>query len=257
MSFWGGTVITNLVTILPYGETIVEFLWGGFSVANPTLNKFYALHFIMPFVLIVLVGSHLFFLHHVGSNNALGLTSNIDKISFAPYFIWKDLYFVIVFFITFFITTFFFPNLLGDPDNYLEANPLVTPPHIVPEWYFLPFYAILRGIPNKTFGVLALLSSIILLGLLPLIHKARIRKVDFKLSIYIIFVLWTSVFLFLFILGAATIAEPFLTLAQYLITAFFGFFVIIYVIENRIKNIKVYLFWAFWGCLFGYTFGLS
>ena len=99
MSFWGGTVITNLVTILPYGETIVEFLWGGFSVANPTLTKFYALHFLMPFVLIVLVGSHLFFLHHVGSNNALGLTSNIDKISFAPYFIWKDLYFVIVFFI--------------------------------------------------------------------------------------------------------------------------------------------------------------
>jgi ubiquinol-cytochrome c reductase cytochrome b subunit len=231
MSYWGGTVITNLVTILPYGESIVEFLWGGFSVGNPTLNKFYALHFIMPFILIVLVCSHLYFLHHAGSNNSLGIPGYLDKISFAPYYIWKDLYFAIIFFLAFFFVTFFFPNLLTDPDNYLEANALVTPPHIVPEWYFLPYYAILRGIPNKTFGVLALLSSIILIGLLPVLHKARIRILDFKILLYVLTVFFSLIFLLLFVLGSAPIAEPFITLANRSIQLFFGCFFILTVLE--------------------------
>lgn len=231
MSFWGGTVITNLVTILPYGDTIVEFLWGGFSVANPTLNKFYSLHFIMPFILIILVISHLFFLHKKGSNNALGITSNMDKIFFSPYYLWKDLFSSIVFFTVFFFITFFHPNFLTDPDNYIEANPLVTPPHIVPEWYFLPFYAILRGIPNKTLGVLALLSSIFLLGMLPVIHKSIIRLLDFKFPVYIISLIAVLSFMFLFILGAAPIHQPFICITQICIVIYFSFFFFLSVIE--------------------------
>ncbi len=229
MSFRGGTVITNLVTIIPlFGEKIVEFLWGGFSVANPTLNKFFALHFVLPFLLIILVAIHLYFLHTTGSNTSLGIASNTDKIFFAPYYIWKDLFTVILFLISFFFITLFLPNLLGDPDNYIEANPIVTPPHIVPEWYFLPFYGILRGIPNKLYGVLGLLSSILLIGLLPVLHKSSIRRIDFHVFLYYVLLITIFVFIALFRLGSAPIAYPYIGLTSLCIKIFFGCFLILW-----------------------------
>jgi len=181
MSFWGATVITNLFSAIPFiGSSIVEWLWGGFSVDNATLNRFFSLHYLMPFVIAGLVLIHLSLLHKDGSNNPLGVNKNIDTIPFYPYFYVKDLFafLILIFFFSFFV--FFYPNVLGHSDNYIPANPLVTPPHIVPEWYFLPFYAILRSIPDKLGGVVAMISAILTLLLLPVINTSEIRSSKFR-----------------------------------------------------------------------------
>ncbi|MBM3522959.1 MAG: cytochrome b, partial [Alphaproteobacteria bacterium] len=191
MSFWGATVITNLFSAIPFvGEKIVTLLWGGFSVDNPTLNRFYALHYLLPFVIAGVVVLHIWALHIHGSNNPLGIDARgpQDKIPFHPYYTIKDLFGIAVFLIVFSFFVFFAPNFFGEPDNYIPANPMVTPPHIVPEWYFLPFYAILRSItfdflwiiPAKLGGVLAMFGSILIFFLVPWLDTSRVRSGRFR-----------------------------------------------------------------------------
>src|SRR3954463_10594145 len=183
MSFWGATVITNLFSAIPLvGEHIVTWLWGGFSVDNPTLNRFFALHYLLPFVIIAVVGLHLVALHTHGSNNPLGIDKKgpQDSIPFHPYYTIKDFYGLGLFALIYGALVFFAPNLLGEPDNYIPANPLQTPPHIVPEWYLLPFYAILRSIPNKLLGVIAMFGSILLLCFLPWLDGSKVRSATFR-----------------------------------------------------------------------------
>ncbi len=182
MSYWGATVITNLFSVLPFGESIVEWLWGGFSVDNPTLNRFFALHYLFPFLIVGVVILHLIALHQHGSNNPLGIERKEprDSIPFHPYYTVKDLFGLGVFALIWSYFIFFNPNFFGEPDNYIPANPLVTPPHIVPEWYFLPFYAILRSIPNKTLGVLAMVSSVSVLFFVPWLDTSKVRSATFR-----------------------------------------------------------------------------
>jgi ubiquinol-cytochrome c reductase cytochrome b subunit len=182
MSFWAATVITNMVSAIPeIGKNIVIWLWGGFSVDNATLNRFFSLHYLLPFVLVVLVLLHLIFLRENSSSNPLGVEHTTDYLYFYPYYWIKDLLGLLVFFIFFAFFVFFMPNYLGHPDNYIMANPMVTPPHIVPEWYFLPFYAILRSIPDKLLGVLAMVFSILILALLPFLHAgSKLRAFSFR-----------------------------------------------------------------------------
>jgi ubiquinol-cytochrome c reductase cytochrome b subunit len=183
MSFWGATVITNLFSAFPIvGDPIVTLLWGGFSVDNPTLNRFFALHFLLPFVLLGLVILHTAALHVCGSNNPLGIDPKgpQDTVPFNPYVTVKDGFAVVIFLIVYAAFVFFMPNYMGHPDNYIPANPLVTPAHIVPEWYFLPFYAMLRAIPDKLGGVLAMFGSIALLAFLPWLDRSKVRSCKFR-----------------------------------------------------------------------------
>jgi quinol-cytochrome oxidoreductase complex cytochrome b subunit len=183
MSFWGATVITNLFSAIPFvGDWIVTLLWGGFSVDNPTLNRFFSLHYLLPFAIVGVVILHIIALHRFGSNNPLGIDVKgpQDSIPFHPYYTAKDAFGVGVFLILFAGVVFFAPNFFGEPDNYIPANPLVTPAHIVPEWYFLPYYAILRAVPDKLLGVLAMFASILVLMVLPWLDTARVRSARFR-----------------------------------------------------------------------------
>jgi len=183
MSFWAATVITNLVSAVPWiGQTLVEWLWGGFGVDNPTLNRFYALHYLLPFVIVGVVILHIWALHHRRSNNPLGIDvkSEKDTIPFHPYYTVRDLFGTGAMLFVLFIFIFFIPNMLGETINYVEANPLQTPPHIVPEWYFLPYYAILRAIPDKLGGVVAMLASILILFVLPWLDTSKVRSARFR-----------------------------------------------------------------------------
>ena len=183
MSFWGATVITNLFSAIPLvGESIVTWLWGGFSVDNPTLNRFFSLHFVLPFVIVGVVILHLVALHRFGSNNPIGIDvkGKQDTIPFHPYYTIKDLFGLSVFATIFATAVFFFPNFMGHPDTYIPANPMVTPAHIVPEWYFLPFYAILRAIPDKLGGVLFMFGAIMVLFILPWLDKSSVRSSQFR-----------------------------------------------------------------------------
>ena len=183
MSFWGATVITNLFSAIPVvGDSIVTLLWGGFSVDNPTLNRFFALHYLLPFVIVGVVVLHIVALHRFGSNNPLGIDvrGKQDTISFHPYYTVKDAFGLGVFLILLSAVVFFLPNSMGHPDNYIPANPMVTPAHIVPEWYFLPFYAILRAVPDKLFGVLAMFAAIGVLFILPWLDRSPVRSATFR-----------------------------------------------------------------------------
>ena len=206
MSFWGATVITNLFSAIPIvGESIVQWLWGGFSVDNPTLNRFFVLHFLMPFLIVGIVLLHLVALSTTGSNNPSGvpMKSKKDSISFHPYFTIKDMVGFVIFFIIFGYFLFFYPNALGHPDNYIPANPLVTPAHIVPEWYFLPFYAILRAVPDKLGGVLMMFGAIILLFFLPYLDKSKVRSGAYRPAFKKFFYIFVINFVFLGWLGKA------------------------------------------------------
>jgi len=225
MSFWGATVITNLFSAIPLvGESIVTLLWGGFSVDNPTLNRFYALHYLLPFVIVGVVVLHIVALHRFGSNNPLGIDvrGNQDTISFHPYYTVKDAFGLGVFLILLSAVVFFLPNSMGHPDNYIPANPMVTPAHIVPEWYFLPFYAILRAIPDKLFGVLAMFAAIGVLFILPWLDRSPVRSATFRPIYKVMF--W--VFLFdcvaLTWLGAKP-AEGIYVILSRLFTAYYFF----------------------------------
>jgi ubiquinol-cytochrome c reductase cytochrome b subunit len=183
MSYWAATVITNLFSAIPViGQDIVTLLWGGFTVGNPTLNRFFSLHYLLPFVIVGVVLLHLLALHEHGSNNPLGIDKRgpQDAITFHPYYTIKDLFGLCVFLIFFAIFVFYIPNYLGHPDNYIPANPLVTPNHIVPEWYFLPYYAILRSVPNKLLGVILMFSSVLILLFLPWLDTSRVRSARYR-----------------------------------------------------------------------------
>nr|YP_009271139.1 cytochrome b [Sitophilus zeamais]ANW06518.1 cytochrome b [Sitophilus zeamais]AOS50535.1 cytochrome b [Sitophilus zeamais]QJA14884.1 cytochrome b [Sitophilus zeamais]QKE47559.1 cytochrome b [Sitophilus zeamais] len=227
MSFWGATVITNLLSAIPYlGNSIVQWIWGGFAVDNATLNRFFTFHFLLPFIIIALVMIHLFFLHQTGSNNPLGLNSNIDKIPFYPYFILKDLvgYFIMMMALTLLSLTN--PYLLGDPDNFIPANPLVTPIHIQPEWYFLFAYAILRSIPNKLGGVLALILSISILYVMPFINKKKFLSTNFYPLNKLLFWSFFTIIVLLTWIGARPVENPYITTGQILTIMYFTYYMV-------------------------------
>jgi len=229
MSFWGATVITNLFSAIPFfGQDIVTWLWGGFSVDNATLTRFYALHFLLPFLITSLVLLHLYFLHLSGSNNPLGISFSGDGgNTFSPFYLIKDLYGIMLFIVFFAIFLFLAPNVLGHPDNYIPANPMITPPHIVPEWYFLPFYAILRSIPDKLAGVVALGFAILSLVILPFIHKPEVRSMRFRPLSRYAFWYFVLVCVALGWLGARPIEHPYLFLGQTSSLLYFLYFYII------------------------------
>nr|AUR43716.1 cytochrome b [Lasioderma serricorne]QYH50925.1 cytochrome b [Lasioderma serricorne] len=227
MSFWGATVITNLLSAIPYlGTTIVQWIWGGFSVDNATLNRFFSLHFLLPFIIAALVMIHLLFLHQTGSSNPLGTNSNIDKIPFHPYFTFKDILGILsmMLFLTF--ISIFMPYALGDPDNFIPANPLVTPIHIQPEWYFLFAYAILRSIPNKLGGVIALVMSIAILLFLPFIYNPKFQSKQFYPISKILFWTMLSIVMLLTWIGARPVEDPYIIIGQILTILYFLYYLI-------------------------------
>jgi len=244
MSFWGATVITNLFSAIPVvGGAIVEWLWGGFSVDNATLNRFFSLHYLMPFVIAGLVIVHLSLLHTTGSNNPLGINKNVDTVSFYPYFYVKDLlaFFVLLSMFSFFV--FFYPNTLGHADNYIPANPLVTPAHIVPEWYFLPFYAILRSIPDKLGGVIAMVAAILVLLLLPVINTSEVRSSKFRPIYSIAYWFLVSDFLLLGWIGQKPVETPYIEVGQFATVFYFAFMLILIpvigIVEKNLIRAKV------------------
>lgn len=228
ISFWGATVITNLLSAIPYiGQTLVEWIWGGFAVDLPTLNRFYSFHFIIPFIILFLVIIHLTYLHETGSTNPIGLNSNLYKILFHKYFSIKDSITFIILLISIFTFIFQYPYLLSDPDNFIKANPIITPIHIKPEWYFLFAYAILRGIPNKLGGVIALLIAILILLILPFSHSPKKFNLKFNPLYQINFWFLFSTFCILTWLGGQEIETPFIELTQiYSIIYFIIFFLL-------------------------------
>nr|QVT11042.1 cytochrome b [Nasonia vitripennis] len=225
MSFWGATVITNLVSAIPYiGEYIVMWLWGGFSVNNATLNRFYSFHFILPFIVMMLVIIHLVFLHESGSSNPMGLNSNMNKISFSPYFIIKDLIGFIIMLTFLLMICLMNPYILSDPENFNMANSMITPIHIQPEWYFLFAYAILRSIPNKLGGVLALLMSILILLILPFNKIYKMKGFKFYYFNKIMFWMFISLFILLTWIGARPVEDPYILIGQLLSMMYFLYF---------------------------------
>nr|YP_010693111.1 cytochrome b [Dacus humeralis]WCB98292.1 cytochrome b [Dacus humeralis] len=227
MSFWGATVITNLLSAIPYlGIDLVQWVWGGFAVDNATLTRFFTFHFILPFIVLAMTLIHLLFLHQTGSNNPIGLNSNIDKIPFHPYFSFKDIVGFIIMITALLLLTLINPYLLGDPDNFIPANPLVTPVHIQPEWYFLFAYAILRSIPNKLGGVIALVLSIAILMILPFYHLSKFRGIQFYPINKILF--WTMVVTVILLtwIGARPVEEPYVLVGQVLTVIYFLYYII-------------------------------
>ena len=228
MSFWGATVITNLFSAIPFaGPAIVEWLWGGFSIDNATLNRFFSLHFILPFAIAGLVIAHIALLHRDGSNNPLGIDSRSDSIPFYPYAYVKDLFSLIVFLVFFSIFLFYFPNLLGHPDNYIPADPMSTPAHIVPEWYFLPFYAILRSIPDKLGGVAAMGGAIVILFFLPFINTSEVRSSTFRPIYRKLFWFIFADFLLLGWIGQEIVETPYVQIGQIATVFYFFYFLVL------------------------------
>ena len=238
MSLWGATVITNLISAIPWiGQDIVEFIWGGFSVNNATLNRFFALHFVLPFILVALVLMHLIALHDTaGSSNPLGISGNYDRITFAPYYLFKDLITIFIFIFVLSLFVFFMPNVLGDSENYIMANPMQTPPAIVPEWYLLPFYAILRSIPNKLLGVIAMFAAILAIMLLPITDLGRSKGLQFRPISKMAFWVFVANFLILMKLGACHVETPYIELGQVCTFFYFSYFVLIVPVVSLIEN---------------------
>nr|ATL15473.1 cytochrome b [Callosobruchus maculatus] len=238
MSFWGATVITNLVSAIPYlGTSIVQWIWGGFAVDSATLTRFFAFHFLLPFIVTAFVIIHLLFLHQTGSNNPLGTMKNIDKIPFHPYFTYKDILgmLIMLFLLTF--LTLYSPYFLGDPDNFTPANPLVTPAHIKPEWYFLFAYAILRSIPNKLGGVIALVLSIAILYIMPFTNKKKFNSTQFyPINKLLFWSMFTTILLLTWI-GARPVEDPYIFIGQLLTVIYFMYYIINPMIHKMWDNL--------------------
>ena len=227
ISFWGATVITNLLSAIPYlGTYLVQWVWGGFAVDNATLTRFFTIHFLLPFIIAAFTIIHLLFLHQTGSNNPLGLNRNIDKIPFHPYFTFKDLVGFLVILSLLVTLTLNSPNLLGDPDNFIPANPLITPPHIQPEWYFLFAYAILRSIPNKLGGVIALVVSIAILFILPFYHLRKFQGIQFYPINKILFWIIVVTIILLTWIGAKPVEDPYVITGQLLTLIYFFYYIV-------------------------------
>nr|ADW41323.1 cytochrome b [Drosophila littoralis] len=227
MSFWGATVITNLLSAVPYlGIDLVQWVWGGFAVDNATLTRFFTFHFILPFIVLAMTMIHLLFLHQTGSNNPIGLNSNSDKIPFHPYFTYKDIVGFIIMIFLLISLILINPNLLGDPDNFIPANPLVTPAHIQPEWYFLFAYAILRSIPNKLGGVIALVLSIAILMILPFYSLSKFRGIQFYPINQILFWIMVVTVILLTWIGARPVEEPYVLIGQILTVIYFLYYLV-------------------------------
>ncbi len=225
--FWGATVITNLFSAIPYiGKTLVEWMWGGFAVDNATLNRFFAIHFVLPFIVAAIAFIHLVFLHQTGSNNPLGINCNRDRVPFHNYYSTKDILGFIIALTLFIIIILFAPNMLTDPENFLLANPLVTPIHIKPEWYFLWVYAILRSIPNKLGGVLALFAALLILFILPITSTNDKSGIIFYPLNQIIFWILTASWLILTWIGGRPVEEPFIIIGQSFTVIYFLFYII-------------------------------
>ncbi|MGI9379300.1 MAG: cytochrome b [Methyloligellaceae bacterium] len=241
MSFWAATVITNLFSAVPFvGEPIVTWLWGGFAVDNPTLNRFFALHYLLPFALLGVVGLHIWALHVPGNNNPIGVEvkSKKDTLPFHPYYTLKDGFAIAVFALVFAMLVFYAPNYLNHADNYIEANPLQTPPHIVPEWYFLPFYAILRAVPDKFLGVIAMFGSILILFLLPWFDTSRVKSGTYRPLFKWFFVIFVFVCLGLGYLGAKPAEGGYLTMGRIFTAYYFIHFLVILPIIGLIETPK-------------------
>nr|WDE73852.1 cytochrome b [Lophosia sp.] len=227
MSFWGATVITNLLSAIPYiGIDLVQWVWGGFAVDNATLTRFFSFHFILPFIVLASTLIHIMFLHETGSNNPIGLNSNLDKIPFHPYYTYKDIIGFIIMLMALILLVLINPNLLGDPDNFIPANPLITPIHIQPEWYFLFAYAILRSIPNKLGGVIALILSIAILAILPFYHLSKFQGIQFYPINKIMFWMMIITIFLLTWIGARPVEEPYIIIGQILTLIYFSYFLI-------------------------------
>jgi ubiquinol-cytochrome c reductase cytochrome b subunit len=242
MSLWGATVITNMLSAIPWiGHDFVQFVWGGFSVNNATLNRFFSLHYLLPFVLAALAIMHLMTLHTNGSSNPLGVSSNADKLPMHPYFIFKDLVTIFLFFLILALFVFYMPNVLGHSDNYIPANPMQTPPSIVPEWYLLPYYAILRSIPNKLLGVVGMLGSLLILLAMPVLDTSRVRGSQFRPLMRFAFWAFVTDFFLLMYLGSQHAEEPYITVGAIATAFYFGWFVIVVpvigIVENTLMDI--------------------
>jgi ubiquinol-cytochrome c reductase cytochrome b subunit len=237
MSLWGATVITNLLSAIPiFGQDIVELIWGGFSVSNATLNRFFSLHYLLPFLLAALAVAHLIALHVEGSNNPNGVTSSGDRYAMHPYFTFKDLVTIFAFFLVLSILVFFYPNLLGHSDNYIPADPMVTPASIVPEWYLLPYYAILRSIPNKLLGVIAMFGSLFILLVLPLTDLSRIRGNQFRPAMKLAFWFFVVDFFILMWIGSQHPNTPYVEIGQIATAFYFSWFLIIIPVIGLSEN---------------------
>jgi len=238
MSFWGATVITNLASAIPLvGPAIVEWLWGGFSVDNATLNRFFSLHYLLPFLIVGLVLVHIALLHAVGGTNPLGIETNVDTIPFYPYAYVKDLLAIVVFATFFCFFLYFYPNAMGHPDNYIPANPMVTPAHIVPEWYFLPFYAILRSIPDKLGGVVAMIGAIVLIGLMPWLNTSEVRSSNFRPIYRKLFWFLCADFLILGWIGQNEVETPYIEVGQLATIIYFAFFLVIVPVLGKLETV--------------------
>jgi ubiquinol-cytochrome c reductase cytochrome b subunit len=242
MSHWGALVITNLFSAIPFvGNDIVSWLWGGFSVSNPLIQRFFALHYLVPFIIAAMVIMHLMALHIHGSSNPLGITGNLDRIPMHSYFIFKDLVTVFLFMLILALFVFYSPNTLGHPDNYIPGNPLVTPASIVPEWYLLPFYAILRSIPDKLLGVILMFAAILVLLVLPFTDRSVVRGNTFKVLSKFFFFIFVFNFVLLGQIGACHVEVPYVLMGQIATFIYFAYFLIIVPVISTIENVLFYI----------------